>query len=312
MDGVFADAACVGSPTRVSTVLALRALKLGDLLVAVPALRALRRHWPAHRFLLATSAWLAPVVELVGGVDELVPANDLAPLDGVDSPDIAVNLHGAGPQSNAILDALKPGRRIGHRGHGWDGPIWTDGLHERQRWCRMVAAHGIAADANDLLLRSPAARSVAPGAVVIHPGAGYGSRRWPVKRYAEVAARIGDHVVVTGTKRERDLALATGVPEQDVLAGRLGLSELAALIAEARLVISADTGIAHLSYAYRTPSVVLFGPAPVEQWGPPADGPHRSLTVASARRGDPFAAEPDPALLGVTVDDVLTGVAALA
>lgn len=55
---------------------------------------------------------------------------------------------------------------------------------------------------------------------------------------------------------------------------------------------------------------MLFGPAPVEQWGPPADGPHLSLTVAQ-RRGDAFAADPDPALLGVGVEDVPAGVEAL-
>jgi hypothetical protein len=54
--------------------------------------------------------------------------------------------------------------------------------------------------------------------------------------------------------------------------------------------------------------VVLFGPAPIEEWGPPEDGPHRALTVADLRRGDPFADEPDPALLGVTVADVLDAV----
>jgi ADP-heptose:LPS heptosyltransferase len=290
------------------TVLALRALKLGDLLVAVPALRALRARWPDHRLLLATSGWLAPVVDLIGGIDALVAVDGLEPLRGVDSPEVAVNLHGAGPQSNAILDALNPRRRIGHCGHGWSGPPWTDESHERERWCRMLAAHGISADPVDLSLRRPEVASVAPGAVVIHPGAAYGSRRWPVARFAEVASRIGHRVVVTGTERERDLAMSLGVPEHDVLAGRLSLSELSVLVADARLLISADTGVAHLSYAYRTPSVVLFGPAPPEQWGPPADGPHRALTVKSARRGDPFTADPDPALLGVGVADVLAAV----
>lgn len=52
-------------------LLALRALKLGDLLVAVPALRGLRRAFPEHRILYAAPTWVAEAVELVGGIDHL-------------------------------------------------------------------------------------------------------------------------------------------------------------------------------------------------------------------------------------------------
>jgi ADP-heptose:LPS heptosyltransferase len=75
-------------------LLVLRALQLGDLLVAVPALRALRRAFPAHRLVYAAPGWLAEVVALVGGFE-------LLPVAGLDEPlpigpgrvDIAVNLH---------------------------------------------------------------------------------------------------------------------------------------------------------------------------------------------------------------------------
>ena len=75
-------------------------------------------------------------------------------------------------------------------------------------------------------------------------------------------------------------------------------------------MVSADTGAAHLATAFRRPSVVLFGPAPPEEWGPPP-GPHVALTKAELRRGDTFAQEADPALLGVSVQEVLDAVRGL-
>src|SRR3712207_6850754 len=49
----------------------------------------------------------------------------------------------------------------------------------------------------------------------------------------------------------------------------LALAEFAAVVAEAALVVTADTGAGHLASAYGRPSVVLFGPVPPWQWGPP-------------------------------------------
>ena len=95
-----------------------------------------------------------------------------------------------------------------------------------------------------------------------------------------------------------------------VVAGRMSLPQFCAVIAGADIVVSADTGAAHLASAFARPSVVLFGPAAPEQWGPPP-GPHRVLTDASRRRGEVFAPEPDPALLAVTVEDVVREIAAL-
>lgn len=300
-------------------VLALRALKLGDLLVAVPALRGLRRAFPDHRILYAAQSWLEPIVQLTGAVDDLLPTH------GLDVPlalrpgrvDIAVNLHGNGAESRGRLEALDAARRIGHRAPGWCGPDWEDGVHERYRWAHLVQSHGIDADPLDYHLLRPPVDSPAPGAVVIHVGAAYGSRLWPVKRFAEVAHALSDaghQVLLTGSAGERPraeaVAQAAGLDEDHVVAGRLGLLEFAALISSSSLVISADTGAAHLASAYSRPSVVLFGPAPVAEWGPPP-GPHLVLTDESVRRGETFASEPDPAILAVTPEDVLRAAAEL-
>jgi ADP-heptose:LPS heptosyltransferase len=309
----------------------LRALHLGDMLVTVPALRALRRALPGHRIVLATAGPLAPLVSLTGAVDDLLPTSglgalDLGALDRADPrPDVAVNLHGRGPQSHRVLDALHPRRRIGFRAPGWDGPEFDDiaarHLHERERWCALLTAHGIPADPADVALPPPPAASPWPDGtpVLVHPGARYGSKRWPAGRFAEVAAALDDPrtpVLITGTADERDLARAVaagaGLPDSRVLAGQSDLAQLCALVAGAALVVSGDTGVAHVAAAFGTPSVTLFGPVGPDRWGPPAAGPHVALGHPDLRRGDPFAADPDPALLAVGVGDVLRAVADLA
>ena len=299
-------------------LLVLRALKLGDLLVAVPALRALRRAYPRHRLLYAAQDWLEDALELVGGYD-------LLPTHGLDVPipieagkvDIAVNLHGSGPESEARLAAVRPRTVVGHRTPERPGPAWLEEIHERERWTRLLQWHGIEAEPDDFRLLPPVIPSPCPGATVLHVGAAYGSRLWPEDRFAEVARTLsadGHRVVFTGSSAERpralDVARLAGLPESEVLAGRLRLAEFMAAIAESRLVVSADTGAAHLASAYSRPSVVLFGPAPAEVWGPPP-GPHIVLTDAQVRRGDTFAATPDPALLAVSVEDVMAAVGQL-
>jgi ADP-heptose:LPS heptosyltransferase len=309
----------LGEPDGRPELVALRALKLGDLLVAVPAITGIRRANPEHRLVLAVPGWLEPVVDLVHGVDALLPTpglDDLLPLPR-GRVDTVVDLHG-GPDSRRLLEALEPRRRVGHRAEGWDGPEWQDGVLERYRWARLVTEHGMPADPDDVGIQRPSIASPAPRAVVVHVGAFYGCRAWPVERFAAVARTLhaaGHPVVLTGSARERPRALQTaelaGLGEEAVLAGRTGLAELAALVADAALVVSVDTGVPHLASAYRTPSVVIFGPAPVEEWGPPTNGPHTVLTRAELRVGDTFGSEPDPALLAVSADDVLVAAASL-
>lgn len=302
-------------------LLALRALKLGDLLVAVPALKGLRRGFPEHRIMLASPGWLAPIVQLVDAVDELLPT------PGLDEPlpfapgdiDVAVNLHGSGPESRGRVDELGARLTIAHSTpERPDGVPWIDGLHERERWTRLVSAYGLPADTDDLSIAVPEAPPLVGGAAIVHVGAFYGSRQWPVDRFARVAralAEDGLRVVVTGGAQDREraraVARAGGVPEEDVLAGRADLAEFAAVVARASVLVTVDTGAAHLASAYGTPSVVLFGPAPPEEWGPPADGPHRVLTDAALRRGEAFAEQPDPALLAVTADEVVAAARSL-
>ena len=300
-------------------IVVLRALGLGDFLTAVPALRGIRRGYPGSNVTLATSPALRPLLPLVGGIDGLLPVAALGRLGRLEGVDLVVNLHGRGPES--IADVLGSGARtvLSHASPHFPelpGPQWRADLHEVERWCRLVRYAGLTADPADLGLIRPGSASPAPGAIVIHPGAAAPARRWPAERFGAVArtlAGAGAPVVLTGSAAERDLADAVlasgGLPSAASLAGRLELDELAAVVAEARLVICGDTGVAHLASAFGTPSVVLFGPTPPAWWGPPESGPH--LVLWRGGRGDPLSGSADPGLLQITVAEVVEAAEAM-
>jgi ADP-heptose:LPS heptosyltransferase len=297
-------------------LVAYRALGLGDFLTGVPALRALARAFPGHRRVLATPRALAPLAALTGAVDAVVDAAPLAPLPAeLHGAGVAVNLHGRGPESHALLRAARPRRLIAFG----ERSAWRASEHEVERWCRMLREHGIAADPRELDLPAPAVPPppAARGATVLHPGAASAARRWPAARWAEVARAeraAGRRVVVTGGPDERRLALrvaaAAGLGPGAVLAGRTDLAGLAAVVAAAGRVACGDTGVAHLATAFGVPSVVLFGPTPPQEWGPPPDRPwHRALWAG--RRGDPHAATPDPGLLEIGPAEVAAALGAV-
>lgn len=337
------------------TVLVLRALGLGDAVTAIPALRGVRRAWPGRRVLLAAPAETGAWLEGLGLVDGVLPTRGLEPLRWLEEAEtvtgapaaghVAVNLHGSGPESHRVLLATGPDRLVAFasREAGVDGPAWDPDEHEVDRWCRLVTSAGGECAREDLRLEPPAPRDAH---VVVHPGAASGSRRWPADRFAAVVrhlAEAGHDVVVTGSADERELcervvAEATGragrggraaTPTShargavDHAAGVLDLPALADVVATALLVVSGDTGVAHLATAYGTPSVVLFGPTPPALWGPAIE-PERHVVLwhgedllpaavsgTTPYQGDPHGADVDPALDRVTVDEVTTAADAL-
>ncbi|BCJ57361.1 glycosyltransferase family 9 protein [Micromonospora endophytica] len=301
-------------------ILALRALGVGDLATGVPAVRALRAAYPERELVLAAPAWLAPLVALVGGVDRLLPSDGLGPLDHAGGAvEVAVNLHGRGPDSHRLLAATRPGRLLAfanpEAGHH-EGPPWDDDEHEVARWCRLLAAYGIAADPTDLDLRRPEPGELPTGVTVLHPGSKVAAKRWPAGRYAALARELtarGHRVVLTGDAGEwsiaGSIAAEAGLSPGAVLAGGTDLGRLAGLVAGARLVISGDTGVAHLATGYRVASVVLFGPVPPSRWGPPPERRrHLALWAGPGAWPGWDGVGSHPALAALSVDEVLAAV----
>ncbi|WP_341849406.1 glycosyltransferase family 9 protein [Streptomyces bungoensis] len=146
--------------------------------------------------------------------------------------------------------------------------------------------------------------------MLVHPGAASGSRRWPGERFAAVVRCLratGHRVVLTGGPGEdalvRSVAERSGLPASDVLAGGLPHAELSALVAEAALMLSGDTGLAHLAVAHGTRSVTLFGPVSPRLWGPPPSPDHLALWRPGPP-GDPHGRIPDARLLRLGTGEV--------
>jgi ADP-heptose:LPS heptosyltransferase len=339
-------------------ILVLRALGVGDLATAVPAIRGLKAAYPREPLALAVPAWLAPLVDLIGGVSSVVDVAGLdAPLPPGLRPAIAVNLHGCGPESHRLLRSVSPGKLwafANAEADHFDGPEWappaligqitepekilasraaqttphpgwvgtkvaaepentstisTGEEHEVAKWCRLLNYYGVDADQHELGLAIPKIE-VPRRTTIIHPGAKSGTRRWPRERFAAVARALradGHTILVTGAAGERDeavrIAEAAGLDAQHV--PETGLGELAALVAHARLVISGDTGISHIATAYGTPSVTLFGPMSPQRWGPPDRPYHRKLWKGTRSEPGDRPGPPHPALLAISVQEVL-------
>lgn len=210
------------------SILVLRALGLGDLLTGIPALRGLRRAYPDARIVLAAPERFCQLAMLSGAIDELDPTPGLRRLHPRRTPpDLAVNLHGSGPESIADLLALQPRALFSHRHDAYPniaGPPWRADLHEVDRWCGMLQWFGIECDAEDLAIARPRGFPNRDGLVVIHPGAAAPARRWPAERFAAVAATLcnaGHEVVITGSSDELELARSVArqadLPESSVL-----------------------------------------------------------------------------------------------
>jgi ADP-heptose:LPS heptosyltransferase len=302
-------------------VLVLRALGLGDFLTGIPALRLLRLALPKVAISLAAPAYFGVIALDAGIVDEVVDYDgllDLPPLlAGVRPPHIAIDLHGNGPASRSVLAALAPDRLIAYTTEPspQGTSVWNPHEHEVLRWCRLVAeAFGVPADAaggvpGSLPLPQLPAHLPA-GAIVVHPGASAPSRQWPADRFAAVAtslSRYGRQVIVTGSSGERAIVQRVSDASGARAVTGLSLEELFAMVGRAALVVSGDTGIAHVAATFGAPSVVLFGPVSPRLWGPPPLPIHRAISLRTNDdpAGDPHADRPDPALLRIPVSLVL-------
>lgn len=111
--------------------------------------------------------------------------------------------------------------------------------------------------------------------VTIFPGASIPERRWGTDRFRKVAERIsvsGLKVVVVGGKEDQsqgEAIVSDGLGLN--LAGRTSLAETAAVIDKSALLVSGDSGVLHIAVGLGKPTVSLFGPGRAKKWAPRGD-----------------------------------------
>ncbi len=286
-----------------------RGLYLGDLVAATGAWRALRHGYPEAEITLVSLPWAVALAPHLPYVDRLLPYPGAPGLDGGDDEedleeflarvraerfDLAVNMHGQGPTSTRLVARFGARRTAGFTGVGIEAPAldvevpWEADPHESRKLLLLAkkvgglpagAAGGAEPELRVRVEDDRRARALLPTETrkplgLVHPGASVPEKCWPVEAFGWVAKgllRRGYAVAVTGGPGEKELTkrVASLAPGALDLGGRTDLSTLVALVARAAVVVSNDTGPAHLAYALRTPSVTLFGPSTdVERWGP--------------------------------------------
>lgn len=283
--------------------------RLGDVQRATPAIRILKKRYPAAHLAVVVTARSAPILECNPWVDAVYPvANPYDPSAHFQTLrrlptgtwDLGVLLevdpHWAklGQWAFALLGV----RRWGAFDFGWRRPPGAHmiPLDERGSWIdqfvRLAVSLGAQRDdaGLDLCLRDPerrwaeeflSSRGVPAQApfFLLHPGGNFltVSRRWPPESYARLAELIrrawAHPIVVTGAAAERGIVEAirrrTPVPLVD-LAGQLTLRQLMAVIERSALCIMNDTGPLHFAQALRRPTVAILGPTAPEVVGIPA------------------------------------------
>jgi len=295
----------------------LRANAIGDYLVSLPALEALRAAYPQAELVLLGAGWHAgflagrpglvdrclPVPATVGVRDDQPPAPP-ATVDRffarmrTERFDLAVQFQGGGRHSNPFVRRL--GARVTAGSQAPDAPPldrtvpYTGHQHEIHRFLEVAGLVGAAPVTLEPRLQVTAADRAEAAAVLatddrplvaLHPGANDPRRRWPVERLAVVGgelARKGARLVVVGTAADQPLAdrlLATLDGEAANLTGRLGLGGLAGLLERATLLVGNDSGPRHLAAAVGTATVAVYWCVSLGSYGPLYRARHRAPTA---------------------------------
>ncbi len=265
---------------------------VGDAVMSLPALRALREKFPGAEISILAKSWVADLYGREPFCDRLIPydghrlaaAKELKKYDF----DCAILLQNAFEAAFIAFWARIP-RRIGYARDG-RSPLLTQAIpvprkgeiphHERFYYLELLRRAGIleTMPENDLIRLDGASAARQAGfqrfqqigfnsPVGVSPGAAYGTaKRWLPERFAEAANRVaketGSAVAIFGSRDERALcdsvAAKIEVPVHN-FAGETSLKEFIEMAAACRVYLTNDSGAMHIASALGIPTVAIFG-----------------------------------------------------
>jgi heptosyltransferase-2 len=272
---------------------------IGDVIMSLPALSAVRNSCPETRIAVLAKPWVADLYRLFPGVNEVILFRSPGVHDGIAGKfrlarelrvrhfDAALLFQNA--IEAAIIAALariplRAGYTTDGRGLLLTHPVrkkkYIDTLHQTHYYLEMVRSLGFRSDPDEMAIRPDGDslrradelfRNEGIGrnhpVVGIAPGASYGPAKiWYAERFAEVADRLADHhsarVLLFGGSDDtvHTGAVATHMKHTPLdLAGSTTLAEAAALMSRCDLVVANDSGLMHLAGGLGVPLIAIFG-----------------------------------------------------
>jgi len=286
--------------TSVRNLLVMRLDNIGDVIMTSPALRSIKANLPDAKLTLMASPGGSIAAPLLPWVDEIltwrVLWQDLGRLtfDPTREWELVEKLRGfdaviiftsfsQSPHPAAFLACLagiplrlgeskeKGGMMLTH-----EVSSAPDELHQVERNLRLIESVGFEVRDRSLAIQYPKTHLIDQPYIVLNPWTSCQSRNYDAKRFAIAAQQLatitGWKVVVTGVEKDRDRAeIVLDILDTDAIdfIGKTSLPELAALIANAKLMLSNNTSTMHIADATRTPSVIMFAGTELEcQWQP--------------------------------------------
>jgi len=279
---------------------------IGDAVMTLPALRALRKAYRGATISLLVKPPVIPVFENNPDIDEIIAYDEkfngfigklrLSRLLRAREFSMAILLQNAFDAALIAYLARIP-KRIGYN-RDRRGFLLTDAVpfngedrkvHHIAYYLNLLASAGIRADCEEPVVHLSLEERLQAREVLavlsrpilgINPGATFGSaKRWLPDRFAEVAnwfrRDTGGHAVIFGSESEMALAheIDKLIPEGKLfLAGKTSLRELAALISECDIMLANDSGAMHIACAVGTPTLAIFGSTDPKLTGPGGEG----------------------------------------